>query len=177
MRSILWPKEPPKDGESVKLALERLIDGAIAAAPARGKGARRRRFLKHVRAVAGRYACGIYHCYNDPRIPQTTNELEGKHRVGKRHIRKATGHASTAGGPVETIGEFFVTAIDLVHRLGARAALGDLDLADHRAYLDARRELKRRREPARRYRSIQRDHEAHLRASLERWRTRSRDGC
>jgi hypothetical protein len=177
VRAILWPKEPPKDGASVRAALEKRIEEALAAAPRRGKGARRRRFLRHVRAVTARYGKGLYRCYDDPRIPQTTNALEGKHGVGKHHVRKALGRASTTGGPVETAGEFFVGAIDLVRRHGARALFSDLDVSDHRRYLAARRELARLREPARRYRSIQRDHEAHLQAALTRWRSRSGEGC
>lgn len=141
------------------------LASAIAAAPKRGKGARRRRFLTHVIAVAKRYGEGIYHTYDDPRIPQTTNELEGGHGTHKHHIRKVTGRRSTTGGPTETAGELVTCAIDVM-KPGRRLHIASVDPA---AYAAARRELARLREPARRYRSVQRDPEKHIAAALARW--------
>jgi hypothetical protein len=87
----------------VKEQIDDYLARALAAAPKRGKGARRRRFLRHVAAVAERYGAGLYHTYDNPCIPQTTNDLEGGHGVHKHHIRKATGRRSTSGGPTETV--------------------------------------------------------------------------
>jgi hypothetical protein len=149
----------------VKKQVDRYLSGALAAAPKCGKGARRRRFLRHVIAVAKRYRPGIYHCYDDSCIPQTTNELEGGHGTHKHHIRKATGRRSTTGGPTETAGEFVTCAIDAM-KPGRRLRLTSVDPA---AYAAARRELARLREPARRYRSVQRAPEKHIAAVLARW--------
>lgn len=139
----------------------------LTAAPKRGKGARRRRFLEHVQRVEGRYSKGLYHCYDDPRISQTSNDLESQHGTLKKHLRKATGRASTSGGPVETAGEFLVGALDAVKRKGARVALADLAHVDPADYAKAREELRSVMEPARQYRSIQRDPDRNL-ADIER---------
>ena len=126
----------------------------------RGKGARRRRFVEHVGAVTKRYNKGLYHCYDDPRIPQTSNQLEGKHGVGKRHNRKVTGRSSTSGGPMETAGEFHAVALDAVHRKTvSRAALAAVSDAEYSASRETLRVLGER---SRRYRSIQRDPQKNL---------------
>jgi len=146
----------------VRTQLRSYLRRQRAAAPRRGKGARRRRFLEHVQGVADRYDKGLYHCYNDHRISQTTNDLEGQHGTLKHHLRKATGRASTSGGPVETAGEFLVGALDAVKRKGVRVALADLEHVDPTDYAAARKELRQVMEPARQYRSIQRNPEKNL---------------
>lgn len=169
MRDILWSKTPPPNGAAVQSEVDAFLAQKHAAAPKRGKGARRRRFIGHVVAAAQRYGDALYHCYDDPRIPPTTNDLEGQHGVCKRHLRKVHGRGSTCGGPTETIGEFLVGAIDAVKRRGVRDTFAGLDAVDPTAYAQARAELRRLREPARRYRSIQRDPARHLEEILRRW--------
>jgi len=155
------------DGKAVRRELRGYLRKQLAAAPRRGKGARRRRFLEHVRRVAGRYDKGLYHCYDDHRISQTTNDLEGQHGTLKHHLRKVTGRASTSGGPIETAGEFVVGALDAVKRKGVRVALADLEHVDPVEYAAARAELRRVMEPTRQYRSIQRNPDKNL-ADIER---------
>lgn len=165
LRAILWPTTPAKCGEAVRKQVDDYLSDAIEVAPKRGKGARRRRFLAHVIAVEKRYRDGIYHCYDDSRIPQTTNELEGNHGTHKHHIRKVTGRRSTTGGPTETAAEFVTCAIDVL-KPERRLRTASVDPV---AYAAARLELARLREPARRYRSVQRAPEKHVAAALGRW--------
>jgi hypothetical protein len=137
-----------------------LIEKHRAAAPQRGKGARRRRFVEHVAAVAKRYDRGLYHCYDDTRIPQTSNQLEGKHGAGKKHERKVTGRASTSGGPMETAPEFHTVALDAIKRNAVkRSVLASVSDAEYSASRKALRVLMER---SRRYRSIQRDPQKNL---------------
>lgn len=167
MRGILWPKTPPESGKVVRRQLRGYVRRKLAAAPKRGKGARRRRFLEHVQGVTNRYDVGLYLCYDDPRISQTTNDLEGQHGTAKQHVRKVNGRASTSGGTIETAGEFVVGALDAVKRNGARVALADLEHVDPGEYAAARKELRKIMEPARQYRSIQRAPDKNL-ADIER---------
>jgi hypothetical protein len=169
LRSLLWPVTSPLDGASVRHQVHALLHERITRAPQRGKGARRLRFLQHVLAVTQRYDAGLYHCYNDPRIPPTSNDLEGQHGVFKHHLRKLAGRASTSGGPTETVAELLVGPIDAVHRHGTqtiRDAALDVKPA---AYAAARAKLARLREPARRYRSVQRAPQKHLDGALSSW--------
>jgi hypothetical protein len=167
MRGILWPKTPPANGKAVRRQLRGYVRRQLDAAPKRGKGARRRRFLEHVQGVADRYDEGLYLCYDDPRISQTTNDLEGQNGTIKHHLRKISGRASTSGGTVETAGEFVVGALDAVKRKGASVALADLEHVDPADYATAREELRKVMEPARLYRSIQRAPDKNL-ADVER---------
>lgn len=148
-----------------------LLRRRLAQAPRRGKGARRRRFLEHVSKTAQRYDSGLYHCYDDPRIPHTSNDLEGQHGTLKHHLRKVTGRASTAGGPAETVPELLAAAIDAIRRRGAAVVLAAAENADPIAYAAARIKLARLREPARQYRSIQRNPQKHIEGTLSRWAT------
>ena len=159
-------------GAAVRTEVDALLAKKLEAAPKRGKGARRRNFIEHVIATAERYGDRLYRCYDDSRIPHTTNDIEAQHGVLKRHLRKVHGRGSTSGGTAESLGEILVGAIDAVKRRGARCAFHDLDTVDPTAYAAARAELRRLREPARRYRSIQRDPAKHLEEALRLWEQR-----
>lgn len=153
----------------MRVRLDQLIAQRIEEAPKRGKGARRWRFLENVAAVTERYAPGLFHCYDDDQIPHTSNEIEGKNGVLKHHQRKTTGRASTVGGPMETAGELLAGAVDTVKRSGFARLVEGLADVGHSAYEAARRRLKDLREPARRYRSIQRNPERYLEQILQEW--------
>ncbi len=149
--------------------MQGLLADRLARAPKRGKGARRLRFLRHVLAVAQRYDAGLYRCYDDLRIPHTTNDLEGQHGTFKHHLRKLAGRASTSGGPTETVAELLVGPLDAVHRRGTQAIRDAAQKLDGQAYATARAKLARLREPARRYRSVQRAPQKHLDSVLSTW--------
>jgi hypothetical protein len=146
-----------------------LLADRLASAPKRGKGARRLRFLRHALAVALRYDTGLYPCYADPRIPHTTNDLEGQHGAFKHHLRKLAGRASTSGGPTETVAELLVAPLDAVQRHGTQPIRDVAQTLDRQAYASARAKLARLREPARRYRSVQRAPQKHLDTLLSSW--------
>ena len=169
VRDVLWPQTPAPDGAAVRHDLHALLQDRLAVAPKRGKGARRRRFLQHVLAVAQRYDPGLYRCYDNPRIPQTTNDLEGQHGAFKHHLRKLAGRASTSGGPTETVAELLVGPLDAVQRHGTQAIRDATQKVDPQAYAAARGKLADLREPARRYRSVQRAPQKHLDRVLSSW--------
>jgi hypothetical protein len=123
-------------------------------------------------AVTQRYDTGLYVCYGDPRIPQTTNDLEGQHGAFKHHLRKLAGRASTCGGPTETVAELLAAPLDAVQRHGAQAIHDAAQKISPQAYAAARAKLGRLREPARRYRSVQRAPQKHLDAVLSSWQNK-----
>jgi hypothetical protein len=159
IKRILWPSTPPPNGAVVRRRLKRLLSRLLDHAPKRGKGARHRRFLRHVRDVEERYGERLYHCYDDPRIPQTTNEIEGLHGILKRHLRKATARNWNFGGPTESAAEFLVPAL---HAVRCGSAFELVDPVTPALYKAARTRLEQHSARARRYRSIQRDPSAHL---------------
>lgn len=170
LRALLWPHPPSAHGRTVRRRVGSLLRRRLQQAPRRGKGARRRRFLEHVKKTARSYGRGLYYCYDDPRIPHTSNDIEGQNGTLKHHLRKVTGRASTAGGPMETAPELLVPAIDAIRRKGAAIALASAHPpVDPAAYAAARLKLARLREPARQYRSIQRNPQKHLTRALSHW--------
>jgi len=108
IRDILWPEKKPKSGEIVQKRLRSFLDIQLLLAPARGVGSYLRRFIEHAKKVTESYWEGLFHCYDDPRIPQTSNAIEGLFGFGKRILRKCGGRKSTANGCGSAGGSFFL---------------------------------------------------------------------
>jgi hypothetical protein len=176
MRAILWPKDstdgkPPPDGKTVRRRLFDFLSRQQRQAPKRGRGAYLRRFIEHVRKVTRSYAKGLFHCYDDPRIPQTTNHIEGLNGTGKRNLRRCAGRASTANGPGASYGAAYMFAVDL----HAYLPLPDIDALlveaiDPNRYREARRRLDEMRAPQARRRSFLRNPDKRLAEILANWR-------
>lgn len=113
VRNILWPKKPPKGGEIIKKRLTAFLNNQALFAPQRGRGAYLGNFIRHVRKVTTSYWPGLFHCYDDPRIPQTSNAIEQLFGKGKRALRACGGRMSTAVGPGSSGGSFFLFSVAL----------------------------------------------------------------
>ena len=87
IRTILWSEHPRPCGDFVCYQLFDYLTNAREQAPQRGRGAYLRRFIEHVLDVTQRYAAGLFHCYDDQRIPQTSNLIEGLNGMIKRNLR------------------------------------------------------------------------------------------
>lgn len=125
IRDILWPEKPPKGGEIIKKRLAAFLETQALLAPQRGRGAYLRRFIRHARNVTERYWPGLFHCYDDQRIPQTSNTIEQMFGKGKRALRACGGRMSTAVGPGSSGGSFFLFSIAL-HATTSREEREDL---------------------------------------------------
>ncbi len=162
----------PRCAAEVRRELRDTLEAALAAAPKVGTGARRARFIRHVQAVARRYDCGLFACYDEALLPRTTNAVERIHGEVKRHLRKCSGRCSTAGGVAQTIGEWLPGAVMLVLVIGFAALASLLATVPAAAYRAARREQCTLTEPARRYRSMQRRPQRFFTRSLARWQAK-----
>jgi hypothetical protein len=171
IRAILWPQEPPPDGKTVRRQLFQFLSRKRREAPQRGRGAYLRRFIEHVQKVTRSYAKGLFHCYNDPRIPQTTNKLEGLNGAGKRNLRRCSGRKSTANGPGSSSGPMYMFAVAL-HTFMPVADIDELlrEAIDPERYRAARRLLDEVRSPQAQRRSMLRDPDRYLESILARWR-------
>ena len=153
----------------VKRVLRRYLNRLQEEAPRRGRGAQTGHFVDHLVALADRYWSGLFHTYDHPEIPRTSNSIEGFFGSTKRSIRSITGRSSTAGGKMESCGEVTVR----VHALTAILPRAELqqylnDVSDT-AFVAAMQRLVRIREPARERRSIQRNLTAYLDRTLAGW--------
>jgi hypothetical protein len=170
IRDILWPEEPPSDGRAVRMKLFSFLDRMRDQVPQRGRGAYLRHFVENAIAVTKRYAKGLFHCYDDPRIPQTSNLIEGINGDGKRNLRRCGARGSTANGPGTSCGRAYMMAVALNSCLSSaeiEVAIASVPPADYR---EARALLDEIRAPSRRRRSMLRNPERYLSSILERWK-------
>ena len=116
--------------------------------------------------IAGRYGTHLFHCFDDPELPATTNQLEGAFGKTKHQARRALGCGSTTHSLVHNLGDEFLLAH---HQVTA----GTLDLRaepiDPQAYRQARAKLREQEQPARQRRSFVRRLGSHLKEILSRW--------
>ena len=171
---ILWPPEEsdkqPPDAQTVRRRLFSFLSRKRREAPQRGRGAYLRRFIENAQKVTRRYAKGLFRCYDDPRIPQTSNALEGLNGAGKHNLRRCAGRGSTANGAGSSYGRMYMYAVAL-HAFMPQAQIDallceDIDL-EH--FHESRRLLEEIRAPAARRRSILRNPDKHLAQILQRW--------
>lgn len=170
VQKILWPEAPPTDGRAVRRQLYSYLARKRREAPQRGRGAYLRRFAEHFQKVTRSYAPGLFHTYDDPRIPQTSNELEGINGAGKQNLRRCAGRPSTAHGPGASCGPIYMFGIAL-HRVLPELEINTLLTGyDSRQYLDGRKLIEQIREPSKRRRSFLRRPFKRLTEILAKWK-------
>lgn len=173
MAKILKAGTPPPDGKTVRRQLFGFLSRKRREAPQRGRGAYLRRFIENVQKVTRSYARGLFHCYDDPRIPKTSNSIESLNGSGKLNLRRCAGRASTASGPGSSFGEAYMFAVAL-HSCMTLEQLNELlldfELEDYR---NSRRVLETIHAPAARRRSMLRDPDKYLASIIKRWNNTS----
>jgi len=170
VREILWPEDPPADGKTVRRRLFSFLARERRQAPQRGRGAYLRRFIEHVQKVTRSYAAGLFHCYDDPRIPQTNNELEGINGAAKRNLRRCAGHGSTAHGPGASRGPIYLFGVILHRNLSASEIDEFLSDYDANEYREAKKRIHEIAEPQRRRRSFLRSPLKCLQEIIANWK-------
>lgn len=161
------PAGPP--AAQVKRVLRGYLNRLETLAPRRGRGAPTGHFVDHLVKLSHSYWPGLFHTYDHPELPRTTNALEGSFGSSKHAVRSTTGRASTAGGPMQSCGEFALGAQALT------ATLTKADLDQHltgvsdAAFAASKQHLQRLSAPARERRSIQRRLAAFLGRTVAAW--------
>jgi hypothetical protein len=125
-------------------------------------------FVDHLLKKTKSYAPGLFHCYDDRKIPRTVNGLESINGSGKRHLRKATGRKDTSGGEAQTAGPQMMQGVNLSRLLPQKDLRERLRPVPADAYRAARRRMNEQQAPARKYRSFQRNPQSFLKGVLER---------
>jgi hypothetical protein len=135
--------------------------------PRTGLSAPTAAFVDHIVGMFGRYGEHLFVCFDDDRIPATTNAEEGFFGQAKRMVRKALGTGSTTNSVIANLGGEVLMALHQVRTADKSASFPvTIDLA---AYQTARDELERLEGPARLRRSYLRDQGRHLVNLLDRW--------
>jgi hypothetical protein len=142
------------------------LDDLQAKTPRMGLSAASGHFVDHLVTLAERYGSHLFVCFDDPRVPSTTDELEGFFGEYKAFVKRSTGRGSTANGVVQSLGSDLLVAFhDAKHR---RSFPGELPV-DPAAFRNARQALAEAEAPARRRRSLVRNLDDNLARLAQRW--------
>ncbi len=159
----------PTSGDQAHDRLRALLARHQEAAPRVGLGAADGYFIDHVAGVAQRYGRNLFYCFDDERIPATTNSLEGFYGASKGQLRHALGAARTTNGVAQNLGADYLLAFARTRATSAadrKKAFAALTVTDYEC---ARRRLEAAECPARTRRSRKRAPKRHLDELLARW--------
>lgn len=125
-------------------------------------------FLDDLIQRTARYGTHLFVCFDDPRIPATTNGLEGLFGRVKHTLRHTVGSGSTTNTVASNLGAEVIIAYQYLKQPGARERLKSptTSPADFQA---ARARLTRQELPGTRQRSMVRHLDRHLDQLRCRW--------
>jgi hypothetical protein len=169
VRHVAHVLDTDRPTRQVKRVLRTYLNRLQATAPRRGRGAATGRFIDHLVRKSDSYWPGLFHTYDHPLLPPTTNGLEGFFGSSKQAIRRTTGRMSTAGGKLQSCGEALIRVSALHQALAPTELKERLSQVPPHTYQEAKRRLRQLQRPARERRSIQRDLDAYLQRSLNAW--------
>jgi hypothetical protein len=149
VRHVARLLDTDNSGRQVKRVLHRYLNRLKQQAPRRGRGAHTGHFVDHLVKVANSYWPGLFHAYDHPQIPRTSNGIEGFFGSIKRSVRCTTGRASTAGGKMETCAEFAVRAEALARSMPKTTLDSLLEAVPDDTFAKGKQELLRIRAPPR----------------------------
>lgn len=130
-------------------------------APRGGLGAATGHFIDHVVTLSTRYGAHLFKCFDEPKIPSTTNGLEGFFSHAKRTLRHTLGCGSTTNTVVTNLGAEVLLALRFCQQPDALATLRTTE-ADPAAFRAERARIAREEAPAIQQRSMVRHLDRHL---------------
>jgi hypothetical protein len=156
----------PANAREAEARLLAYVERLEASSPRTGLGAATGAFVDHVATLARRYAPHLFACFDDSRIPPTTNWLEHYFGEVKRFLRQAIGAASTAMGTAQNLGPEILVAYAGADELRAKIESLNFTAED---YERARARIDEAERPIRRRRSYVRHLDDNLERLLDRW--------
>jgi hypothetical protein len=158
----------PASAAEAQRRFEAHLDALVAGAPREGLGAATGHFVDDLARRYARYGAHLFHCFDDPRIPATTNELEGFFGAAKQLVRSAVGCGSTTNSVVTNLGADVLRALHKVRRPEARDRIGTEEVSEE-AFMRARARLAAVEAPATCQRSMVRSLPRRLDNLREAW--------
>ena len=137
----------------------------LEATPRMGLAAATGAFIDTVVARARRYGDHLFHCFDDPRIPSSTNGLEQFFGVSKRILRHAIGCGSTTNTVVANLGAEPLLALHQLRQPIAKRAT----MPTAADFTEARRKIADAEAPGIRRRSMVKHLDRHLRHLHSDW--------
>jgi hypothetical protein len=156
----------PANARDAEASLLAYVERLEATTPRTGLGAATGDFVDHVATLARRYASHLFVCFDDERIPATTNEIERFFGLVKRFLRRVSGASSTATGVAQNLGPEILVAFQGAKNLAER--IDELGI-DPAAFAAARASIDATEQPIRQRRSYVRHLDANLERLQDRW--------
>ncbi len=144
------------------------MEHLAATAPRAGLGAATGAFIDDLIKRYGRYGDHLFQCFDDPRIPATTNTLEGFFGVSKHALRKALGCGSMSNSVVSNLGGEALVAYHQMQQPGALVEVAPLS-SSPADFLAARAKIALEEAPGIRQRSMVRHLDRHVDRLRESW--------
>lgn len=100
------PNRPgrPANGSEARQRFDDHLARLLATTPRGGLGAATGEFIDGLIARTARYTDHLFHCFDDPRIPANTNNLERFFGCSKRVLRHTLGCGSTTNTVIANLG-------------------------------------------------------------------------
>ena len=161
-------KDRPSSATDAQRRFDAHLSDLVANAPRAGLGAATGRFVDGLKDRYSRYGEHLFQCFGDPRIPATTNKLEGFFGDAKRHVRGASGCGCTTNSLVTNLGADVLIGYHLIKKSDAMEGIAHADITAE-GFLEARRRLDAAEAPAIRQRSMVRSLDTRLEYLCEAW--------
>lgn len=136
------------------------LDDLAANAPRRGLGAATGKFVDDLVRRSSRYKPHLFVCFDDPRIPANTNELERFFGKAKQDLRHALGSGSTTNSIVANLGADVLISYHYVQQVEVLRNL--VEDVDSESFEKARNSIANEEKPGTRRRSLVRNLDQHL---------------
>jgi hypothetical protein len=161
-------EDRPASSEDAKARFDAYLQQLADTAPRAGLGAATGDFIDDLIRRAGRYGNHLFLCFDDARIPATTNELEGFFGGTKHTVRHANGTGSTTNSVMSNLGADAVIVHQFIRQPQVRARLRE-PAASPDDFQSARARVAQLEAPAIRQRSYVRNLKRHLDRLRQRW--------
>lgn len=156
---------PANAAEAMK-RFDKYLEALTTKTPRVGLAAATGAFIDDLVARSKRYREHLFMCFDDPRIPASTNELEGFFGTIKSKLRRTLGAKSTTNSVVANLGADLLMTY---HQLQQPDATMCAPSATPIEFDSARTRLRRDEAPSVRRRSLVRNFKHHLNRLRENW--------
>ena len=154
-------EDRPTNAAQAKIRFEAYLQELLGATPRTGLAAPTAVFIDGLAERTKRYIDHLFVCFDDPRIPASTNALEGFFGSMKAGTRRALGAKSTSNGVVANLGAEVLIAAQQLRAPNALSLVRE-PTAPIKAFTEARQRMDREEAPAIRQRSQVRYFQRHL---------------
>lgn len=160
----------PASAADAKMRFDRFLQDLAMSTPRTGLSVPTAVFIDDLIERAARYGDHLFVCFDNPKIPATTNGLEGFFGRIKATLRKAMGTGSTTNTVMSNLGADVMLVYQYIRRPDALTNVRNPS-ADPFDFSAARTRLDEKEAPGVRQRSIVRNFKQHLARLSDAWKS------